>query len=175
MNNSLVGCQEAVVPSEVVNINAQLHGDLNHPDLQPVNELKVTLEAGLYASTIINPSIDARAQYWGWSKDMDWGFYSKPPVVASWIWITTGLFGDSEFAVRLSSPIIHGFTSIVIYFIGQTLYNSKTGLLSSIAYLTLPAVTLSSTLVSTDPSLLLFWALGLLFFVNILFIFSDLL
>src|SRR6201984_3931988 len=44
------------------------------------------------------------AQYWVWSQKLTLGYYSKPPLVAWLIALTTGLFGDSEVAVRLSRP-----------------------------------------------------------------------
>src|SRR5437868_15290096 len=47
------------------------------------------------------------AQYWVWSQQLALGYYSKPPLVAWLIASTTGLFGDSEFAVRLSAPLLH--------------------------------------------------------------------
>src|SRR6266446_4955373 len=36
------------------------------------------------------------AQYWVWSQQLALGYYSKPPLVAWLIALTTGLFGDSE-------------------------------------------------------------------------------
>lgn len=106
------------------------------------------------------------AQYWTWSQAMDWGFYSKPPMVASWIWVTTQFCGDTEFCIRLSSPILHSATALIVYLIGRTLYSRKDGVWSALIYLTLPAVSLSSSLISTDPSLLFFWALSMLFFIR---------
>ena len=47
------------------------------------------------------------AQYWIWSQQLAFGYYSKPPLVAWLIRLTTGLFGDSEFAIRLSAPLLH--------------------------------------------------------------------
>ena len=36
------------------------------------------------------------AQYWLWSRTLDFGYYSKPPVIAWAIWATTKLGGDAE-------------------------------------------------------------------------------
>src|SRR5208282_6780223 len=47
------------------------------------------------------------AQYWVWSQRLALGYYSKPPLVAWLIASTTGVFGDSELAVRLSAPLLH--------------------------------------------------------------------
>lgn len=109
------------------------------------------------------------AQYWFWAKHPDWGYYSKPPMVAWWIALTTQLCGNGEACIRLSSPLLHGFTSLCVYGIGRQLYNQKVGVLSAITYVTLPAVTVSSALASTDPSLLFFTALSLSFLIRALY------
>ncbi len=106
------------------------------------------------------------AQYWSWSKTFALGYYSKPPMVAWLINLTTSLCGEDEFCVRLSSPIVHAITSIVIYFIAKELYDRKVAIYSAITYLTLPAVTVSSAIISTDPSLLMFWAFATLCFIK---------
>jgi hypothetical protein len=101
------------------------------------------------------------AQYWTWAKALDWGYYSKPPVVAWAIAATTWAFGDSVFAIRLSSPIFHFGTAMVIYAITARWVNSRSAVWASITYATLPAVILSATIASTDPALLFFWAVSL--------------
>ena len=44
------------------------------------------------------------AQYWGWSKNIAAGYYSKPPFIAWAIGFTTSLFGDETFGIRFSAP-----------------------------------------------------------------------
>lgn len=34
------------------------------------------------------------AQYWDWAQDLSWGYYSKPPMIAGLIWLSTLLFGN---------------------------------------------------------------------------------
>jgi 4-amino-4-deoxy-L-arabinose transferase-like glycosyltransferase len=36
------------------------------------------------------------AQYWLWSRTLDFGYYSKPPVIAWAIWATTAIGGGLE-------------------------------------------------------------------------------
>ena len=36
------------------------------------------------------------AQYWLWSRVLDWGYFSKPPMIAWLIRATTALGGDGE-------------------------------------------------------------------------------
>jgi 4-amino-4-deoxy-L-arabinose transferase-like glycosyltransferase len=47
------------------------------------------------------------AQYWVWSKNLDWGYYSKPPFVALIISITTSVFGRSEFLLPYYTHLLH--------------------------------------------------------------------
>ncbi|HPR07365.1 MAG TPA: hypothetical protein PLI17_12105, partial [Denitromonas sp.] len=46
----------------------------------------------------IDPYVD-EAYYWGWSQALDWGYYSKPPVIAALIAASTAAFGDGILAV----------------------------------------------------------------------------
>ena len=75
-------------------------------------------------------------QYWFWSKNLDWGYYSKPPVVTWMIYATTSVCGDSESCIRLSSPILHSLTAIIIYYTAIELkYSDKVAVLSTFSYL----------------------------------------
>jgi hypothetical protein len=46
-------------------------------------------------------------QYWLWSREVDWGYFSKPPMIAWIIAATTAVFGDADWAVRLAAPFLH--------------------------------------------------------------------
>jgi len=106
------------------------------------------------------------AQYWVWSQHLALGYYSKPPLVAWLIALTTGLFGDSEFAVRLSAPLLHTGAAVFVYAIGERLYDRRIGFWSALAYASLPGVSVSAFIISTDAALLLFWAAALYAFVR---------
>jgi 4-amino-4-deoxy-L-arabinose transferase-like glycosyltransferase len=116
-----------------------------------------------YADFALSPD---ESQYWFWSKHLDWGYYSKPPAVAFIIWISTSLLGDSEFAVRILSPVLHFFTALLVYAIGKELYYPKVGRWSAAIYITLPAVFFSSMLLSTDPILIFFWSASMYLFIR---------
>ena len=45
------------------------------------------------------------AQYWLWSRELAFGYFSKPPMIAWLIWLTTTIGGDAEAWVRLSAPL----------------------------------------------------------------------
>jgi 4-amino-4-deoxy-L-arabinose transferase-like glycosyltransferase len=106
------------------------------------------------------------AQYWWWAQTPDWGYFSKPPMIAWIVRAATGVFGDAEWAIRLASPLLHMATALLLFGIGRLAYDARTGFWSAIAYATLPGVAYSSGLVSTDVPLLFFWALALYAFLR---------
>lgn len=108
------------------------------------------------------------AQYWVWAHEPALGYYSKPPLIAGVIAGTTSVCGDGEFCVRLPSVFIHLATSIVVFLLGRRLYSEQAGFWSALVWATLPAVSLSSGIISTDVPLLFAWALALLAFAGLL-------
>ena len=106
------------------------------------------------------------AQYWWWAQAPDWGYFSKPPMIAWVVWLTTALFGNAEWAIRLASPLLHGATALLLYGIGKRSFGERVGFWSAIAYATLPGISYSSGLISTDVPLLFFWAVALYAFLR---------
>ncbi len=106
------------------------------------------------------------AYYYGWSQNLDFGYYSKPPMLSLLIFATTWLFGDGVIAIKIGAMFVYPITSMVIYFISKELFDERVAFYSALIFFTLPSVWLSSLIISTDVVLLLFWSLGLLFFVK---------
>jgi 4-amino-4-deoxy-L-arabinose transferase-like glycosyltransferase len=106
------------------------------------------------------------AQYWLWSLTPDWGYFSKPPLIAWVIRATTLLLGDDEAGIRIASPLFHFGTALVIFHTARRLYDARVASWSAIAYATLPGVSASSLLISTDVPLLFCWAVALHGFVR---------
>ncbi len=105
---------------------------------------------GLYAD---------EAQYWLWSRVLEAGYFSKPPLIAWVIAGATGLCGNGEACVRVASPLFHGATAVVVALIGRDLGGRRLAFWTSLTYATLPGVFYSATLITTDVPLLFFWAL----------------
>ena len=54
------------------------------------------------------------AYYWQWSRYLSLGYYDHPPMIAWGIWLTTKLFGQTEFAVRLPTILALAFASVYL-------------------------------------------------------------
>ena len=119
---------------------------------------------------IVNTPLELSAdetQYWLWSQNLSWGYFSKPPLIAWLINLSNLIFGDYDFAVRIFAPILHGITALVIFYLSREIIsNSVSHFLSSLIWLTLPIVGVGSFLMSTDTPLMLIWTVSLLLIVR---------
>lgn len=80
--------------------------------------LLLSLKAFLMAAVIVYAGIGLgpdEAQYWTWSRALDWGYYSKPPGIAWQIWLGTQLFGQTEWGVRSLSVALAFFQAWAVY------------------------------------------------------------
>ncbi|WP_233205125.1 ArnT family glycosyltransferase [Alkalicaulis satelles] len=93
-------------------------------------------------------------QYWLWSRELDWGYYSKPPMIAWLIALSTAVFGDSDWAVRLLAPVLNTLTAGFLGLTAARLYGPRAGVAAAVMWLVMPAVWLSSAIMSTDAALM---------------------
>ena len=107
------------------------------------------------------------AQYWIWSKNLAWGYYSKPPLLAWVVGLYTLLIGNSFISIKLIPISIYFFSSFLIYFLSFALFKKKDlAIISAGSFYLLPSVTISSFLLSTDVVLIFFWILSLIFLIR---------
>jgi 4-amino-4-deoxy-L-arabinose transferase-like glycosyltransferase len=75
--------------------------------------------------------------------------------------LTTAVAGHGEFGVKLAAPLAHALTGLLVFLIGGRLFGSRVGFWAGLLFITMPAVSYSSMLITTDPLLLMFWAASL--------------
>lgn len=102
------------------------------------------------------------AYYWGWSQHLDWGYYSKPPVIAALIAASTALLGNGLIAIKLPSLLIYPATAFALYALGRRMFSEQVGFWAGLAFLSMPLVSALGLFVSTDAPLLLCWTLALI-------------
>lgn len=101
------------------------------------------------------------AQYWVWSQNLDFGYYSKPPLIAWIIGISHGVFGHSSWAVRLPAPILQLAISLLLWRAAGLIFTASAGRIAALLWSVMPAVGLGSLVISTDTPMLFFWSIGL--------------
>jgi 4-amino-4-deoxy-L-arabinose transferase-like glycosyltransferase len=102
------------------------------------------------------------AQYWGWAQSLSFGYFSKPPLIAWVIALTTTLAGDTEVGIRLAAPFLHAAAAAAIFMLARRMADSRTGALAALTYAVSPAAWVSSGVISTDALLLPCWAFAML-------------
>lgn len=109
------------------------------------------------------------AYYWEWGRHLDWGYFSKPPLIG-WIYGLVGRLSDhSLYAFKATATL---FTSGAIWF----LYLATRRLFGTrVAFWTIAASALSvgnlmlAAILTIDAPLIFFWTLALYLSIRVLF------
>ncbi len=105
------------------------------------------------------------AHYWEWSRRPDLSYYSKGPLIAYLIGITSSIGGNTELGVRFLAPFFLFFSSIIIYRLAGSLYgDSGVAVLSGLLLQFVPLFSAYGVIMTIDSPFLFFWSLGLYFF-----------
>jgi 4-amino-4-deoxy-L-arabinose transferase-like glycosyltransferase len=107
------------------------------------------------------------AQYWLWSRTLDFGYWSKPPMIAWAIRAATLAAGDAEPWVRAPAVVFQAGAMLAVFAIGRRLYSPRVGLAAAALYALAPGIQLSAMVVATDAPLLFFLGLALLAYVHL--------
>jgi hypothetical protein len=101
------------------------------------------------------------AQYWSWSRELAFGYFSKPPLIAWLIAAAATVCGDGEACIRSVAPVLYFVTSLIVYALGRALYDARTGLWAALLAALGPGAIFSARIISTDVPLMTCWALAL--------------
>jgi 4-amino-4-deoxy-L-arabinose transferase-like glycosyltransferase len=104
------------------------------------------------------------AYYWLWSKHLDWAYFSKGPGVAAVIWLGTALAGDTVFGIRFFSVLLAAGTATLLYLLGRTFFNPRTGFWTVVLASLVPLFFVGGFVMTIDPISVFFWALAALLF-----------
>ncbi len=104
------------------------------------------------------------SQYWLWGQSFDFGYYSKPPLIAWVIRLVTDIAGsDAPFWVRAPGAVFHAATAMILAALAARMMGGRVAVWVAASYVTLPMVALGSLLMSTDTIMAPFFAAALLF------------
>ncbi len=101
------------------------------------------------------------AYYWDWSRQLAFGYFSKPPMIA-WInALTTGTFGISAIAVRLPAVILGAAGLWGLFLAARRLFSSEVGFWALVVWLATPAAAALGLIMATDVLMICCWCLAL--------------
>jgi hypothetical protein len=107
-------------------------------------------------------SID-EAQYTVWSRELQAGYFSKPPVIAWAIAAATGLCGsESEACVRMLQPLALAGAALGVVATAWQLWQSRAiALWAGALFASMPLTSFYSQIATTDAWFLFFWSWSL--------------
>lgn len=102
------------------------------------------------------------AQYWEWSQQLDWSYYSKGPLLAWLIALSEALFGHGEWQVRLFGWLTHGALLALVFFFARDVWGNRSAAWwAVIITLFTPLYFTLGMVMSTDIFLFACWTGGL--------------
>jgi hypothetical protein len=112
----------------------------------------------LYGNIGLGPD---EAQYWTWSQQLDWGYYSKPPGIAWLIWIGSQLFGNTELGVRSEAVFVGSLIPLAVFWLAyHCQLTPRACFWSGVIMAFSPLGLLSTFFAITDGGMVLFWTLS---------------
>lgn len=112
----------------------------------------------LYSGIGLGPD---EAQYWTWSRQIDWGYYSKPPGIAWEIGLSTYLLGNTEIGVRTIPLLLGTLMPMIVYYMAKCCrLNPRTCFWAGMMMALTPLGILNSFLAITDGGMMLFWMIA---------------
>ena len=106
--------------------------------------------------------------YWTYALYPDFSHFDHPPMVGFFIQLSTlNLFFDHEFFIRLSSVILGGLNTFLIFMIGRYLRDSLTGFYAAFLYTaSIYAFIIAGVFILPDTPQLSFWLITVYFLLK---------
>ena len=101
------------------------------------------------------------AYYFQWSEHLAPSYFSKGPGIALAMWLSTHLFGVSEFGIRAFSPLLALGTSLLLAGLARRLYSESVAVWTVLLINCTPIFNAGGLLMTIDPLSIFFWAAAL--------------
>lgn len=99
--------------------------------------------------------------YWDWGRRLDYGYFSKPPMIG-WLMGLAGWVGrNSEFGIKVFPVLLASGGLVFVYLLGRDMYGPKAGFWAAIVLLAAPANAALNIFFTIDAPLFLFWSASL--------------
>lgn len=95
--------------------------------------------------------------YWDWGRNLDWGYYSKPPMIAWLMALAEGLIGG-ETGIRLFAAFFASATAVALAGLARELFGSQAGIWTAVLTILAPASSPLGVILTIDAPLAAFWS-----------------
>lgn len=97
------------------------------------------------------------AYYWDWSRQLDWGYYSKPPMIAWIAAVSTWLGGHSEVAIRAPAVLCGGLALWAVFGGARSMYGDRVAWWALMTAIATPGNAAMSLFMTIDAPFLCAW------------------
>lgn len=115
-----------------------------------------------YLALGLTDLVPDESYYWEWSRQLDWCYYSKPPMVAWIIGLSTRLFESTTFFVRLPAPLLSTSALLAMFLLARRMWDAEVGFYAVLAMALTVGSTVVSLLMTIDPPLVAAWSFSML-------------
>ncbi len=98
------------------------------------------------------------AYYWDWSRQLDWGYYSKPPMIAWIAAVATRLGGDNAWALRTPAVVCGAVALWGVFALARSLYGERVAWWAFLTAALTPGNAAMSLFMTIDAPFLCAWA-----------------
>ncbi len=116
----------------------------------------------IYAAFVPIDLVHDEAYYWDWSRQLDWGYYSKPPMIAWLIALSTSM-GSSAFTVRLPAVVLGTGGLLFVFLLARRMYDDRVGFVAVVLSAATPGNAAMSLIMTIDAPLMFCWSAALYF------------
>ncbi|MGE3308783.1 MAG: ArnT family glycosyltransferase [Limisphaerales bacterium] len=99
--------------------------------------------------------------YWDWGRRLDYGYFSKPPMIGWLMGLAGRLGGNSEVGIKIFPVLLASGGLVFVFLLGRDLYGAKAGFWAVIVLLAAPANAALNVFFTIDAPLFLFWSASL--------------
>ncbi len=115
----------------------------------------------LYAFFFATNPVGDEAYYWDWGRQLDYGYYSKPPMIA-WLYALVDWIGQgSLFSIRATAAILGTLPVLIFFRFCESLFDSRTAWMGVLLSFAAPANSVLSFFLTIDAPLMLCWTVAL--------------
>lgn len=97
------------------------------------------------------------AYYWDWSRQLDWGYYSKPPMIAWIAAVSMWLGGHSDVALRTPAVICGALAAWAVFGGARAMYGSRVAWWALLTAIATPGNAAMSLFMTIDAPFLCAW------------------
>ena len=122
--------------------------------------LLILILSGRGAVAALLPLSPQEAYYWVFSLHPAWSYFDHPPLTAYVIGFFTHFLGDRAVVIRLGALLFSLGFSLLAYFLGKALFDSRVGFWAGAISSLLPSYAITALIITPDSPLVFFWTLS---------------